>query len=128
MEPTSPANVTVARYPGARVHRAEDPCSLTGHGTVVNGVARPGIPRAGVVRGPVARAHIRRVDRSEALTLDGARAVFTARELNPDVRERWYPISPRVTPGRDGQACRGGAVATPTTRSARLTVATKCPT
>ncbi|MBV9255208.1 MAG: xanthine dehydrogenase family protein, partial [Actinobacteria bacterium] len=78
------------RYAGARVHRVEDARLLTGHGTFVDDVVRPRMLHACFVRSPVARARIVSIDASAALALPGVEAVFTAADLNPDVREAWF--------------------------------------
>jgi carbon-monoxide dehydrogenase large subunit len=78
------------RYAGARVHRVEDARLLTGHGTFVDDVVRPRMLHACFVRSPVARARIAGIDASAALALPGVEAVFTAADLNPDVREAWF--------------------------------------
>ncbi|MFC5749257.1 xanthine dehydrogenase family protein molybdopterin-binding subunit [Actinomadura rugatobispora] len=81
-----------ARYAGARVPRVEDPRLLTGHGGFVDDVVRPGMLHAHFVRSPMARARIAGIDASEALALRGVHAVFTAQDLNPDVRDPWYSL------------------------------------
>ena len=52
------------------------------------------------VRSPFARAAIRGIDASAALALPGVHAVFTAADLNPDVKEQWHtsigPDSPET--------------------------------
>jgi carbon-monoxide dehydrogenase large subunit len=78
------------RYAGSRVHRLEDARLLTGHGTFVDDVVRPGMLHACFVRSPVARARITGIDAAAALAVPGVEAVFTAADLNPDVREAWY--------------------------------------
>ncbi len=99
-----------ARYAGARVARTEDARLLTGRGTFVDDIVRPGMLHACFVRSPYARARIVGVDASAALALPGVQAVFTATDLNPDVREAWYsqvgrnvPDTPRP-PLAEGQA------------------------
>ncbi|TDC70707.1 xanthine dehydrogenase family protein molybdopterin-binding subunit [Actinomadura sp. GC306] len=87
-----------ARYAGTRVPRVEDARLLTGHGTFVDDVVRPGMLHACFVRSPMARARIAGIDASEALALDGVHAVFTAADLNPDVREQWYTLTGRDIP------------------------------
>src|SRR2546430_12153152 len=87
-----------ARYAGARVPRVEDARLLTGHGTYVDDVVRPGMLHACFVRSPLARARILGVDAAEALAVDGVHAVFTAGDLNPDVREQWYTLIGRDVP------------------------------
>jgi carbon-monoxide dehydrogenase large subunit len=81
-----------ARYAGARVPRVEDLRLLTGHGGFVDDIVRPGMLHAHFVRSPMARARITGVDASEALALEGVHAVFTAEDLNPDVRDPWYSL------------------------------------
>jgi carbon-monoxide dehydrogenase large subunit len=80
------------RYAGARVHRVEDARLLTGAGTFVDDVVRPGMLHACFVRSPYARARIEGIDTADALALPGVHAVFTAADLNPDVREQWYTL------------------------------------
>jgi len=46
-----------------------------------------------LVRSPFARATINGIDTGAALTLPGVRAVFTAADLNPDVREAWHAVA-----------------------------------
>ena len=75
-------------YAGSRVHRIEDARLLTGHGTYVDDVSLPGMLHACFVRSPFARAAIRGIDTSAALEVPGVRFVFTAADLNPDVREQ----------------------------------------
>src|SRR6516225_9915135 len=102
--------VGAARYAGSRVQRIEDARLLTGTGTFVDDITRPGMLHACFVRSPHARARIIAIDAAAALQLPGVRAVFTAADLNGDVREAWYtgqgqqvPDTPRP-PLADGQA------------------------
>ena len=98
------------RYAGARIARVEDPRLLTGHGTFVDDVHRPGMLHACFVRSPIARARINGIDASAALALDGVHAVFTAADLNLDVRESWYSMvgpdlpDPAKPPLAEGEA------------------------
>jgi carbon-monoxide dehydrogenase large subunit len=89
-----------ARYSGARVHRVEDARLLTGRGTYVDDISLPGMLHACFVRSSLARAAIRGIDTSAALAIPGVRHVFTATDLNPDVREQWHtsigPQSPET--------------------------------
>jgi carbon-monoxide dehydrogenase large subunit len=87
-----------ARYAGTRVHRVEDARLLTGHGTFVDDISRPGMLHACFVRSPFARAKVLGIDATEALALPGVHAVFTASDLNPDVREFWYTMSGKDIP------------------------------
>jgi carbon-monoxide dehydrogenase large subunit len=90
---------TVAtRYAGTRVPRVEDNRLLTGRGTFVDDVTRPGMLHACFVRSPFARATINGIDATAALALPGVRAVFTASDLNPDVKEAWHAVAGKDTP------------------------------
>ena len=75
-----------ARYAGTRVPRIEDSRLLTGSGTFVDDVQRPGMLHACFVRSPFAHATINGIDTAAALALPGVHAVFTAADINPDVR------------------------------------------
>ncbi len=86
------------RYAGTRVQRVEDGRLLTGHGGFVDDVTRPGMLHACFVRSPFARAKINGIDASAALALPGVHAVFTAADLNPDVREAWHAVAGRDVP------------------------------
>jgi aerobic carbon-monoxide dehydrogenase large subunit len=90
---------TVAtRYAGTRVPRIEDNRLLTGRGTFVDDVTRPGMLHACFVRSPFARATINGIGTDAALALPGVRAVFTAADLNPDVREAWHAVAGKDIP------------------------------
>jgi aerobic carbon-monoxide dehydrogenase large subunit len=102
--------VGAARYAGSRVSRVEDARLLTGTGTFVDDIVRPGMLHACFVRSPHPRARIVSIDAAAALALPGVQAVFTAADLNRDVREAWYtgtgnqvPDTPRP-PLADGEA------------------------
>ena len=82
-----------ARYAGTRVPRVEDSRLLTGHGTYVDDVMRPGMLHACFVRSPFAHARINSIDTSGALALPGVHAVFTAADLNPEVKEAWHAVA-----------------------------------
>jgi len=98
-----------ARYSGMRVARVEDARLLTGHGTYVDDVRLPGMLHACFVRSPFARATVRGIDTSAAVAAEGVRAVFTAADLNPAMREQWHtsigPMSPETPrpPLADGE-------------------------
>jgi carbon-monoxide dehydrogenase large subunit len=66
---------------------------LTGHGTFVDDITRPGMLHACFVRSPFARARIKGIDTAAALQLPGVRAVFTAADLNPEVKEAWHAVA-----------------------------------
>lgn len=90
---------TVAtRYAGTRVPRVEDNRLLTGRGTFVDDVTRPGMLHACFVRSPFARAKVNGIDATAALALPGVRAVFTAEDLNPDVKEAWHAVAGKDIP------------------------------
>jgi carbon-monoxide dehydrogenase large subunit len=50
------------------------------------------------VRSPFARAKINGIDAAAALALPGVRAVFTASDLNPDVKEAWHAVAGKDIP------------------------------
>ncbi len=78
------------RYAGARVNRVEDVRLLTGRGTYVDDIALPRMLHACFVRSPFARAAIRGIDAATARTMPGVHYVFTAADLNPDVKAQWH--------------------------------------
>ena len=81
---------TAGRYAGARVHRVEDARLLTGNGVFADDISLPGMLHACFVRSPFARAAIRGIDTSAARTAPGVHFVFTAADLNGDVKEQWH--------------------------------------
>ena len=82
------------------MQRVEDTRLLTGHGTFVDDITLPGMLHASFVRSPFARAQVRGIDPTSALAAPGVRFVFTAVDLNPDVKEQWHttvgPLSPET--------------------------------
>ncbi|MGV0835469.1 xanthine dehydrogenase family protein molybdopterin-binding subunit [Mycolicibacterium thermoresistibile] len=92
------AGTVPARYAGSRVPRVEDTRLLTGRGTFVDDVIRPGMLHACFVRSPFARAKINGIDASAALAMPGVRAVFTAADLNPEVKEAWHAVAGKDVP------------------------------
>ncbi|WNG86897.1 xanthine dehydrogenase family protein molybdopterin-binding subunit [Mycobacterium sp. ITM-2016-00317] len=92
------ADAVTARYAGQRVPRVEDSRLLTGHGRFVDDISRPGMLHACFVRSPFAHARINGIDASAALALPGVHAVFTAADLNPDVRESWHAVAGKDVP------------------------------
>ncbi|OBF24473.1 xanthine dehydrogenase [Mycobacterium kubicae] len=92
--PSTPA----PRYAGTRVQRVEDGRLLTGRGGFVDDVSRPGMLHACFVRSPFARARINSIDASAALELPGVHAVFTAADLNADVKEAWHAVAGKDMP------------------------------
>ncbi len=87
-----------ARYIGARVARVEDLRLVTGRGTYVDDIVLPGMLHARFVRSPFARAAIRGVDASAALSMAGVRFVFSAADLNVDVKEQWHTSMGSASP------------------------------
>jgi carbon-monoxide dehydrogenase large subunit len=83
-------SATASRYVGARVQRVEDARLLTGHGSYVDDIVLPRMLHARFVRSTVARATIRGIDTADARALDGVRFVFTAADLNGDMKEQWH--------------------------------------
>ena len=88
----------VTRYAGTRMPRVEDTRLLTGHGTFVDDIMRPGMLHACFVRSQYARARINAIDATAALALPGVHAVFTAEDLNPDVKEAWHAVAGKDIP------------------------------
>jgi carbon-monoxide dehydrogenase large subunit len=86
------------RYAGARVPRVEDERLLTGRGLYVDDIRLPGMLHACFVRSPYARARIVSIDATEALALQGVRAVFVAADLNPHMHEQWHGVLGRTSP------------------------------
>jgi carbon-monoxide dehydrogenase large subunit len=97
---TSTAKDSTGSYVGTRVNRIEDDRLITGRGTFVDDISLPGLLHACFVRSPFARAAIGSIDTSAALASPGVRALFTAADLNPDVKEQWHttvgPESPET--------------------------------
>ncbi|MEE6135615.1 xanthine dehydrogenase family protein molybdopterin-binding subunit [Mycobacterium sp. 050128] len=87
------ASAPAPRYAGTRVQRVEDGRLLTGHGTFVDDISRPGMLHACFVRSPFARARINGIDAAAALQLPGVHAVFTAADLNAEVKESWHAVA-----------------------------------
>ena len=92
------AETVATRYAGTRVQRVEDTRLLTGHGTFVDDITRPGMLHACFVRSPFARARINDIDASAALDLPGVYAVFTAEDLNTEVKEAWHAVAGKDIP------------------------------
>ena len=59
---------------------------------------RPGMLHACFVRSPFAHATINGIDTSAALALPGVHAVFTAADINPDVKEAWHAVAGKDVP------------------------------
>ena len=103
-------------YSGMRVACVEDARLLTGHGTYVDDIRLPGMLHACFVRSPFARAAIRGIDTAAALAAPGVRAVFTAADLNPDVKEQWHTSIGPAVPRRPARRWPRTRCASPATR------------
>ncbi|PPR63869.1 MAG: Caffeine dehydrogenase subunit alpha [Alphaproteobacteria bacterium MarineAlpha4_Bin2] len=73
---------------GQRVKRLEDPDLLSGRGQFVDDLNLPGLLHVAFLRSPLAHARIRSIDTSEAASLTGVHAVWTARELPQNMEGR----------------------------------------
>jgi carbon-monoxide dehydrogenase large subunit len=74
------------RVQGTSVPRLEDAALLRGEGRFIDDLSFPGMLHAAFVRSPHAHAAIRGIDKSAALALPGVRAVLTAADLRPYLR------------------------------------------
>ncbi len=70
---------------GVPVRRVEDPTLLKGEGTFIDNLDIPGALHLAFVRSPMAHAEIRGIDATEARTMPGVVAVYSADDLDfPD--------------------------------------------
>jgi len=76
---------------GTRVERIEDPRFLTGNGTYIDNLALPGAVWLTYVRSTVAHAVITSIDVSEAVSMPGVVAVWTATELGLAPADPFHP-------------------------------------
>jgi carbon-monoxide dehydrogenase large subunit len=67
---------------GTRVVRIEDPRFLTGEGTYIANLPMPGALHLTFVRSSMAHAQLLSIDASEALSMPGIRAVWTAADID----------------------------------------------
>ena len=67
---------------GTRVVRIEDPRFLTGEGTYIVNLPMPGALHLTFVRSSMAHARLTGIDASEALSMPGIRAVWTAADID----------------------------------------------
>jgi carbon-monoxide dehydrogenase large subunit len=67
---------------GTHVLRVEDPDLLIGKGTFIANLSAPGMLHACFVRSPMAHARIEAIDTSDAASMPGVVAVFSAGQLN----------------------------------------------
>ena len=81
-----------------RLRRKEDPRFVRGQGRYIDDIKLPRMLHACFVRSPFAHAKINGIDTSAALALPGVRAVFTASDLNPDVKEAWHAVAGKDIP------------------------------
>ena len=79
---------------GNAVRRVEDPNLLTGRGRYVDDLPIEGALHAHFVRSPIAHGTIVSVDASEALTMPGVVAVYTAADLGLAPYVVFFPIHP----------------------------------
>jgi len=70
--------------------RKEDARFIQGKGNYVDDIKLPGMLHMDIVRSPLAHAHIRKIDKSEALKVPGVIAVLTADDLKP-LKLHWMP-------------------------------------
>jgi carbon-monoxide dehydrogenase large subunit len=75
-----------ARVQGVSVRRLEDAALLRGEGLFVDDLSFPGMLHAAFARSPHAHAAIRGIDKSATAALPGVRAVLTAADLRPHLR------------------------------------------
>jgi carbon-monoxide dehydrogenase large subunit len=87
---------------GAPLRRVEDIRFLTGQGRYVSDIECAGALHAVFVRSVHAHAHIRNIDKDEALSLPGVVAVFTGDDMRADsvgpMRAMWAIKGPDGTP------------------------------
>ncbi|MGH9243620.1 MAG: xanthine dehydrogenase family protein molybdopterin-binding subunit, partial [Acidimicrobiales bacterium] len=85
---------------GQPIRRVEDPAILTGTAAFVDDLALPGMLHATVVRSTEARAVIRRIDVSEATSVPGVIAAYTAADLGevngPIPHPTWMPPNDKL--------------------------------
>ena len=85
---------TTQPYVGQPIRRREDVRFVTGTGQYLDDIRLPGMLHAAILRSPHSHAHIRGVETSAALALEGVVAVFT----HADMAELLKPIPMRVFP------------------------------
>ena len=73
---------------GKSVKRVEDPDLLRGQGQFIDDLRIPNLLHASFLRSPLAHARIRSINKSEAQTLPGIHAVWTARDLPKNMYKR----------------------------------------
>jgi carbon-monoxide dehydrogenase large subunit len=101
---------------GRRLRRKEDPALITGAGQYLDDIQLQGTKFVAFVRSPEAHAKIVSIDASEALALDGVRAVYTGEDmsdLQAPMPAAWVPPgidlkSPTRWPLARGKVCHVG--------------------
>lgn len=83
------------KFFGKRIKRNEDPRLLTGNALFVDDVNLPGMLHVAFYRSPYAHARIKSIDVSEARSLEGVAAVYTAEDLGA----YWQKGPLNVNPG-----------------------------
>ena len=99
---------------GVPVRRVEDPTLLRGEGTYIDNLDLPGALHLAFVRSPMAHAELTGVDASEARTMPGVVAVYSASDLDfPDHTGmmQLHPAVVRPALARDRVRFVGDAVA-----------------
>ncbi len=99
---------------GVPVRRVEDPTLLRGEGTYIDNLDLPGALHLAFVRSPMAHAELTGVDASEARTMPGVVAVYSASDLDfPDHTGmmQLHPAVVRPAIARDRVRFVGDAVA-----------------
>ena len=71
---------------GVRIGRLEDEALLRGQGRYIDDIRMPGMLHAAFVRSPQAHAAIRGIDKRAALAVEGVKALLTAADLDPYLR------------------------------------------
>ena len=82
---------------GAPVRRVEDPDLLTGRATYIDNLHVDGMLEIAFVRSTVAHANLESVDASEARTMPGVVAVYTAADIDVPEYFMFMKINPAVT-------------------------------
>ncbi|HID04838.1 MAG TPA: xanthine dehydrogenase family protein molybdopterin-binding subunit, partial [Aigarchaeota archaeon] len=73
------------QYVGSPVKRKEDPRLIKGESTYLDDIKLPGMLYAAFLRSSYPHAKIKRIDVSQALTLEGVVAVYTGKDLKDAV-------------------------------------------
>ena len=85
------------RFVGSEVKRLEDPRLIRGQAQYADDLVVSGLVHAYVVRSPHAHARLSRVDVTRACRHPGVLAVFTVRDLQPEMRPKPLILSPPNT-------------------------------